>query len=82
VDSPIFDRMTEKEMQAMFDRENGQLRIKSWIKEGINWQVADAGDPGLAEVWGGARHSSGKSISLPYGSDGCGKMSAQLSPSA
>lgn len=53
VDSPIFDRMTEKEMQAMFDRENDQLRIKSWIKEGINWQVADAGDPGLADVLGG-----------------------------
>ena len=53
VNSPIFERMTEKEMQAMFDRENDQVRIKSWIKEGINWQVADAGDPGLAEVWGG-----------------------------
>lgn len=52
VNSPIFDRMTEKEMQAMFDRENDQVRIKSWIKEGINWQVADAGDPGLAEVLG------------------------------
>jgi SAM-dependent methyltransferase len=53
VNSPIFERMTEKEMQAMFDRENDQVRIKSWIKEGINWQVADAEDPGLAEVWGG-----------------------------
>jgi chemotaxis methyl-accepting protein methylase len=53
VDSPIFDRMTDKEIQAMFDRENDQLRIKSWVKEGINWQVADAGDPALAEVLGG-----------------------------
>jgi SAM-dependent methyltransferase len=52
VDSPIFDRMTEEEMQAMFDWENNQLRIKSWIKESINWQVADAGDPGLAEGLG------------------------------
>ena len=52
VDSPILDRMTEKEMQAMFDRENDKVRIKSWIKEGINWQVADAGDPELAEVLG------------------------------
>jgi SAM-dependent methyltransferase len=50
VDSPIFDRMTEKEMQAMFDRETDQLRIKSWIKDGINWQLADAADPGLVEV--------------------------------
>ena len=52
VDSPIFDRMTEEEMQAMFDWENDQLRIKSWIKDGINWQVADAGDPGLAKSLG------------------------------
>jgi chemotaxis protein methyltransferase CheR len=53
VHSPIFDCMTEEEMEAMFVRENDQLRMKSWIQEGINWQVADVGDPGLAETWGG-----------------------------
>jgi len=52
VDSPICDRITEREIQAMFDRENDKLRIKSWIKEGINWQVGDAGDPRLTEVLG------------------------------
>lgn len=47
VNSPIFERLTEEEIRAMFDTENNQLRIKSWIKEGIHWQVADAGDPEL-----------------------------------
>jgi SAM-dependent methyltransferase len=53
VGSPILERMTEKEMQAMFDPENGRFRLKSWIREGIKWQVGDAGDPGLAETLGG-----------------------------
>ncbi len=52
MDSPIFERLSEEEMRAMFDRENDQLRIKPWIKEGINWQVADAGDPELGNRLG------------------------------
>lgn len=52
MDSPIFERLTETEMQAMFDSENDQVRVKSWIKEGISWRVADAGDPGLARLFG------------------------------
>jgi SAM-dependent methyltransferase len=52
VDSPIFERLTEEEMQALFDKEKDQVAIKSWIKEGIRWQVADAGDPELAKRLG------------------------------
>lgn len=52
MDAAIFERLTEEEMREMFDAEDGQVRIKSWIKEGINFQVADAGDPGLAELMG------------------------------
>jgi chemotaxis methyl-accepting protein methylase len=52
MDSSIFERLTETEMQGMFDRENDQVRVKSWIKEGINWRVADAADPGLARLFG------------------------------
>ncbi len=53
VNSPIFERLTKEEMQSMFDLENDQMRIKTWIKEGINWQIADAGDPGLTTLLGG-----------------------------
>jgi len=52
MDSPIFERLTEEEMRAIFDRENDQVRVKSWIKEDINWQVADAGDPELVNRLG------------------------------
>jgi len=52
VNSEIFERLTEEEMREMFDAEDRQVRIKSWIKEGINFCVADAGDPGLAEFMG------------------------------
>ena len=52
VDSQIFERLTEEEMREMFDREKDQVRIKPWIKEGINWCVADAGDPGLVDRLG------------------------------
>ncbi len=52
VNSEIFERMTEREMQEMFDAEDGQVTIKSWIKEGVNFQLADARDPELAGLVG------------------------------
>jgi chemotaxis methyl-accepting protein methylase len=52
VGSAIFERLTEQETREMFEAEDGRLRIKSWIKEGITFQVADAGDPGLGELMG------------------------------
>jgi chemotaxis protein methyltransferase CheR len=52
VHAPIFERLTEEEMAALFDKEGDQVRIKPWIMEGINWQVADAGDPKLAKRLG------------------------------
>jgi chemotaxis protein methyltransferase CheR len=52
VDEPIFDRMTAKEMEEMFDRDGDWLRVKPWIKEGIVWRVGDAADPGLAAALG------------------------------
>jgi hypothetical protein len=48
VNSPILERLNEQEIGAMFDQEGDEFRIKSWIKEGIHWHVADAGDPELA----------------------------------
>jgi SAM-dependent methyltransferase len=49
---PVFERLTDEEMRVMFEKEGDQFRIKSWIKEGINWQIADAGDPELARLLG------------------------------
>src|SRR5262249_50796279 len=36
----------------MFDWEGDQGRIKSWLREGITWQVGDASDPKLISILG------------------------------
>ena len=50
--APIFERMTEKELAELFEWEGGQARVKSWLREGIRWQVGDAGDPELIRILG------------------------------
>lgn len=52
VNEPIFERMTEMEMENIFDREEDRFRIKPWIREGITWHVGDAGDPRMREALG------------------------------
>jgi SAM-dependent methyltransferase len=52
VDQPIFERMTGEEMQEMFEREGDQVKIKSWISEGITWRLGDAGDPEIVNLLG------------------------------
>jgi chemotaxis methyl-accepting protein methylase len=44
VNEPIFERMTAKEREEMFEREGDRFRIKPWVREGIVWEVGDAGD--------------------------------------
>jgi chemotaxis protein methyltransferase CheR len=46
----MFERMSEEEMQGMFDKEGGTVRIKSWLKEGIIWHQGDARDPKTIDV--------------------------------
>lgn len=48
----IFERTTEDEMRAMFDKEGEHVKIKSWLKEGITWQTGDANDPELSQTLG------------------------------
>jgi 2-polyprenyl-3-methyl-5-hydroxy-6-metoxy-1,4-benzoquinol methylase len=48
----IFERMSNDEMAAMFEMESDQARIRPWIKAGITWLVADAGDRDLKRILG------------------------------
>jgi chemotaxis methyl-accepting protein methylase len=48
----IFERLDDSEMDAMFDREGDQAKVKSWLREGITWRVGDANSPGLIQVLG------------------------------
>ncbi len=52
VHSSIFDRLTKTELQEMFDWAGNEGRVKSWLREGITWQIGDAGDPKLVQVLG------------------------------
>jgi chemotaxis methyl-accepting protein methylase len=49
VSSEIFERMTEVEKTEFFDINDEAATIKEWTKEGINWGVADAREPGLLD---------------------------------
>lgn len=53
VDSQIFARIRDDETKAMFDQKGDRLVIKPWLREGIHWQVGDAGDPKLEQAIGG-----------------------------
>jgi len=48
----IFERMTAPEMDQLFDRDRDTMTVKLWIKEGINWQVGDAGDSETLDLLG------------------------------
>jgi SAM-dependent methyltransferase len=52
VNASIFERLTETEMIEVFDWERDQARVKSWLKEGITWRLADAADPNLINILG------------------------------
>jgi chemotaxis methyl-accepting protein methylase len=48
----IFERVTPEEMEALFDRDGDQMRVKPRFREGITWQVGDARDPSLVSALG------------------------------
>jgi len=50
--TPIFERMTAAEMDELFDRDSELMTVKSWIREGINWQVGDVGDSETLDLLG------------------------------
>jgi len=52
VDEPIFERMSAKEMEEMFEKIGDRLRIRPGIREGIVWHVGDAADPRILETLG------------------------------
>lgn len=42
---PIFDGLTEAEREGLFDWDGDEATVKSWVREGVRWQVGDASDP-------------------------------------
>lgn len=52
VGASIFDRLTATEMSEMFDWEGDHAKVKSWLREGIRWQLGDAADAKLMNILG------------------------------
>ena len=48
----VFERMTAAEMEELFDRDGDVMTVKSWIKEGIKWQVGDVGESEILDALG------------------------------
>jgi SAM-dependent methyltransferase len=51
-DPAVLERMSSVEIGEFFDQEDDVLRVKPWIREGINWDVGDVGDPQILEILG------------------------------
>jgi CheR methyltransferase, SAM binding domain len=47
VGSSIFERLTAREMEQIFDWEGDVARVRPWLREGITWQLGDASSPDL-----------------------------------
>ena len=48
----VFQRVTEAEVQELFDRDGDKLTVKPWIKEGISWHHGDVRDPEILKLLG------------------------------
>lgn len=48
----IFECMTSEEIDQLFHKDGDTMTVKSWIRNGIEWRVGDAGDPGIENVLG------------------------------
>jgi len=48
----IFERMTETEITELFHRDGDIVTVKSWIKEGIKWQVGDVAESETLDALG------------------------------
>ena len=51
-DTDVFARMNETEMMDLFDRDGDLVTVKSWMKEGIKWQVGDVVKPETIDALG------------------------------
>jgi chemotaxis methyl-accepting protein methylase len=48
----VTERMTSAEMDDVFNKDANVVAVKQWLKEGIHWHVADAGDPHVLDTLG------------------------------
>ena len=49
---PIFARMTEREIDDVFEKEGNRLRVRPRILKGITWHLGDVEDPAILRALG------------------------------
>jgi mannose-6-phosphate isomerase-like protein (cupin superfamily)/SAM-dependent methyltransferase len=52
ITTDIFDRMSESEINQLFNRDGDVVTVKPWLKEGIKWRVGDAAEPEIVDALG------------------------------
>ncbi|HEX4038296.1 MAG TPA: CheR family methyltransferase [Acidobacteriaceae bacterium] len=50
--APLFERVSEAEMEQIFEMDGDEAKVRPWLREGITWSSGDAGDPALGEQLG------------------------------
>ena len=50
--SNVAENLTTAEMEELFHKSGDVVTVRPWIREGIEWQVADVGDPKILEALG------------------------------
>jgi chemotaxis methyl-accepting protein methylase len=48
----IFERMSSGEREELFDQTGTEVKVKARFRDGITWQLGDAGAPDLSDVLG------------------------------
>lgn len=52
VGESIFQRISDTELQKMFDRQGDQVIIQPWLRRGVSWHLGDVRDPGILRQLG------------------------------
>jgi len=48
----ILERLTDAEIGEIFERSGDEVRVKTWVREGIRWLVGDVGGAEIRELLG------------------------------
>ena len=51
-ETSIFERMSHCEIKEIFERSGSAMTIRPWLREGIEWHVADVGEAAIKDVLG------------------------------
>ena len=51
-EASIFERLSNREIQEIFERDGAAMTVRPWLRGGIQWRVADAGETSITGILG------------------------------